>query len=58
LAGELVLPAADTVEPFVDADDIADVAVATLTDPRHHNKLHELTGHAKSKRSATFDMSG
>lgn len=34
LDGELVLPAADTVEPFVDADDIADVAVSLLTDPR------------------------
>jgi len=44
LSGELVLPAADTLEPFVDADDIADVAVATLTDPRHRNKLYELTG--------------
>jgi len=44
LAGELVLPAADTVEPFVDADDIADVAVATLTDPGHRNKRYELTG--------------
>ncbi len=44
LAGELVLPATDTVEPFVDVDDIADVAVATLIDPRHRNKLYELTG--------------
>jgi len=44
LAGELVLPAADTLEPFVDADDIADVAVATLTNARHRNKLYELTG--------------
>ncbi len=44
LAGELALPAADTLEPFVDADDIADVVVATLIDPRHHNKLYELTG--------------
>ncbi len=44
LAGELVLPATDTLEPFVDADDIADVAVATLTDSRHRNKLYELTG--------------
>jgi uncharacterized protein YbjT (DUF2867 family) len=44
LAGELVLPAADTLEPFVDADDIADVAVAALTDPGHRNKLYELTG--------------
>jgi len=44
LGGELVLPASDTVEPFIDADDIADVAVATLTDPSHRNKLYELTG--------------
>jgi len=44
LNGELVLPAADTIEPFVDADDIADVVVATLTDPCHRNKLYELSG--------------
>jgi uncharacterized protein YbjT (DUF2867 family) len=44
LAGELVLPAADTVEPFVDADDIADVVVATLTQSGHRNKLYELSG--------------
>jgi len=50
LAGELVLPAADTVEPFVDADDIADVAVAVLTEPGHRNRLYELTG----PRALTF----
>ena len=44
LAGELVLPASDTVEPFVDADDIADVVVAALTGPGHRNKLYEVTG--------------
>jgi len=44
LAGELVLPAGDTVEPFIDADDIADVAVAALTEPRHRNTLFEVTG--------------
>jgi len=44
LAGELVLPAADTLEPFVDADDIADVVVASLTNPKHRNRLYELTG--------------
>jgi uncharacterized protein YbjT (DUF2867 family) len=44
LAGELVLPAADTLEPFVDTDDIADVAVATLTEQGHQNKVYELTG--------------
>ena len=44
LAGELVLPAGDTLEPFVDADDIADVVVATLTKPEMRNKTYELTG--------------
>ena len=50
LEGELVLPAGDTVEPFIDADDIADVAVAALTEPRHRNKLFEVTG----PRALTF----
>jgi uncharacterized protein YbjT (DUF2867 family) len=31
-------------EPFVDADDIADVTVAALTDDRHIGQLYELTG--------------
>ena len=44
LSGELVLPAVDALEPFVDADDIADVVVATLTESRHRNKVYELTG--------------
>lgn len=59
LAGELVLPAADTLEPFVDADDIADVAVATLTDPGHRNKLYELTGpHALTFAQCIEKISG
>ena len=44
LAGELALPAGDTPEPFVDADDIADVAVAALTDDGHIGQVYELTG--------------
>ena len=43
-AGEVALPVADTPEPFVDADDIADVAVAALTDDRHIGEVYELTG--------------
>jgi uncharacterized protein YbjT (DUF2867 family) len=43
-AGELALPVTDVAEPFVDADDIADVAVAALTDDRHIGELYELTG--------------
>jgi uncharacterized protein YbjT (DUF2867 family) len=31
-------------EPFVDADDIADVAVAALTEEGHVGQLYELTG--------------
>jgi uncharacterized protein YbjT (DUF2867 family) len=42
--GELDLPAGDVPEPFVDADDIADVAVAALTDDRHIGEVYELTG--------------
>ncbi|MFJ6797982.1 NAD(P)H-binding protein [Streptomyces sp. NPDC091268] len=44
LAGELVLPTGGALEPFVDAEDIADVAVAALTDDRHIGRTHELTG--------------
>jgi uncharacterized protein YbjT (DUF2867 family) len=44
LAGQLALPAGDVLEPFIDADDIADVAFAALTDPKHDGKLYELTG--------------
>jgi uncharacterized protein YbjT (DUF2867 family) len=50
LSGELVLPAGDIVEPFIDADDIADVVVAALTEPGHRNKLFEVTG----PRALTF----
>ncbi len=44
LRGEVALPAGDIPEPFVDADDIADVAVEALTDDRHIGQLYELTG--------------
>ena len=44
LSGEVALPAGKVLEPFVDADDIADVAVAALTDDRHIGRLYELTG--------------
>jgi uncharacterized protein YbjT (DUF2867 family) len=44
LAGEVELPAGDVGEPFVDADDIADVAVAALTEPGHAGQLYEVTG--------------
>lgn len=50
LNGEMMLPAGDTVEPFVDIDDIADVAVAALTRPELRNRLFEVSG----PRALTF----
>jgi uncharacterized protein YbjT (DUF2867 family) len=50
LSGEIRLPAGDVPTPFLDVDDIADVAVAALTDDRHAGQLYELTG----PRSLTF----
>jgi len=43
-SGIIALPAGDVTEPFLDADDIADVAVAALTDDRHIGQTYELTG--------------
>lgn len=50
LAGEVALPAGPVPEPFIDVDDIADIAFAALTDDRHRNRLYEVTG----PRSITF----
>lgn len=44
LAGEVALPAGEMTEPFVDLDDLADVAVAALTEEGHAGELYELTG--------------
>ncbi|MFF7654192.1 NmrA family transcriptional regulator [Streptomyces sp. NPDC007983] len=44
LGGEIVFPAGDVKEPFVDADDVAEVAVAALTGDGHAGRIHDLTG--------------
>jgi uncharacterized protein YbjT (DUF2867 family) len=45
LSGEVALPIDPNVrEPFIDADDIADVVTAALTDRRHIGQLYEVTG--------------
>ncbi|WP_026416619.1 NAD(P)H-binding protein [Actinomadura oligospora] len=49
-AGHLALPVGEVPEPFVDADDIADVAVAALTEDGHTGEVYELTG----PRALTF----
>jgi uncharacterized protein YbjT (DUF2867 family) len=43
-AGHVALPRGETLIPFVDADDIADVVVASLIDNKHARKTYELTG--------------
>jgi uncharacterized protein YbjT (DUF2867 family) len=45
-----MLPAGDVTEPFIDVDDIADVAVAALTRPELRNRVFEVTG----PRAMTF----
>ena len=42
--GVVALPAGDVAEPFVDVEDIADVAVAALTEDGHAGRIYELTG--------------
>jgi uncharacterized protein YbjT (DUF2867 family) len=44
VSGEFVIPIVTAREPFLDADDIAQVAVNALTDSKHDGKLYELTG--------------
>ncbi|MGB5556832.1 MAG: NAD(P)H-binding protein [Paracoccaceae bacterium] len=44
LAGVLPMPGGDIAEPIIDIDDIADVAVAALTDDGHKGALYEVTG--------------
>ena len=44
LAGALSLPTGGGRTPFVDAEDIAEVAVSALTEDRHHGQTYELTG--------------
>ncbi|MFI6097646.1 NAD(P)H-binding protein [Lentzea sp. NPDC051213] len=50
-AGRLALPVDDTPEPFVDVQDIADVAALALTSGEHDGQTYNLTGPA----AITFD---
>ncbi len=44
LGGTIALPAADVPEPFIDVNDIADVATAALTEAGHAYEVYEVTG--------------
>ncbi|WP_328471401.1 NAD(P)H-binding protein [Actinoplanes sp. NBC_00393] len=44
LDGRLALPIGDVPEPFIDADDVADVAAALLTGDGHEERVYELSG--------------
>jgi len=70
LNGAITLPAGNQAEPFVDVDDIADVAVAALSEDTHFGQIYELTGprlmtigdvaadlsHATGRRIAYIDV--
>lgn len=43
-AGFVALPQADVLEPFTDADDIAEVVTEALLNEKHNGKTYELTG--------------
>ena len=43
-AGEVVFPADKVVEPFVDADDIADIVAKALSEKGHIGEIYEVTG--------------
>ncbi len=44
LEGFVALPQAEAKVPYVDTDDIADVAVEVLLNKKHNGKIYELTG--------------
>lgn len=52
LAGIVALPRAEALEPFIDADDIAEVVTVSLLDDKHNGQTYELTG----PRLLTFEQ--
>ncbi|WP_424187330.1 NAD(P)H-binding protein [Actinokineospora sp. G85] len=50
VAGDVPLPTGDGLEPFIDAEDIAEVAAAVLTEDGHDGRTYALSG----PRTLTF----
>jgi uncharacterized protein YbjT (DUF2867 family) len=42
--GELAFPAGQVAEPFIDAEDVAEVAAAALIEDRHIGQVYEVSG--------------
>ncbi|EIV92104.1 NAD(P)H-binding protein [Frankia sp. QA3] len=53
--GEVVLSTGDGAEPFIDVEDIADVAVAALTEDGHGGQAYELSGPRLLSLGAVID---
>lgn len=43
-AGHVALPVAPIGEPFIDIDDIAEIAISALTTKQHNGQLYDVTG--------------
>jgi uncharacterized protein YbjT (DUF2867 family) len=51
LSGEVTLPNSLAPEPFVDVEDIADIAFASFADSKHSGQLYDITG----PKAVTFE---
>ncbi|MFB4304364.1 NAD(P)H-binding protein [Actinomadura sp. NTSP31] len=58
LSGALALPTGDGRTPFIDAEDIAEVAEAALTDTRHSGRTYQLTGPRAISVGEAVDLIG
>jgi uncharacterized protein YbjT (DUF2867 family) len=58
LAGELATPAGEGREPFIDAADIAAVAVAALTEEGHAGRAYDLSGPEALTFAEALDVIG
>lgn len=56
LEGHLMMPQAEYPEPFIDIDDIADVATAALTETGHEGQIYEVTGPESLNYQQVVDM--
>ncbi|WP_344263198.1 NAD(P)H-binding protein [Actinomadura napierensis] len=58
LNGTVALPTGDGRTPFIDAEDIAEVAEAALTDARHSGQIYQLTGPRALSVGEAVDLIG